>query len=95
MGLTNSLILSSLACKCAKKAKEGEFAGFALHYWGECYGKTAAQLEALTSKSHQEHRCVGDQTYTKCVIGSHAHCTGSDYAEGVYKFKEAAPESES
>ncbi len=82
---------SSLACECAKQAKAGGYAGFSLHYYGECYGKTNAEIQEIqTNGGHQQHLCVGDQTYDKCDTSAHDHCTGGSRAEGVYAFKTVA-----
>ncbi len=89
--LNRSEFLSSLACECAKQAKAGGYAGFALHYYGECYGRTNAEIQNIqTNGGHQQHLCVGDQKYDKCDTSAHDHCTGGNYAEGVYAFKAAA-----
>ena len=64
-----------------------------MHFWGECYGRTSAELEALVEKSHKRHKCVGNQKYTHCDVDEHEHCTGADYAEAVYKFKASSEES--
>ena len=74
-----------------KKTKESEkFVGFALHYYGECYGRTKAHVDELMGRTSQAHRCVGDQSYIKCEE-DHSECTGKDFAEYVYEFKVAAP----
>eukprot|EP00112_Aurelia_sp_Birch-Aquarium-sp1_P019789 Seg4965.1 transcript_id=Seg4965.1/GoldUCD/mRNA.D3Y31 product=Hemicentin-1 protein_id=Seg4965.1/GoldUCD/D3Y31 len=86
-----------LACKCDDEAraknkgrKESEkYAGFALHYWGECYGKTRAQLNALMAKG-ESHRCTGSQKYDGCRK-EHKECVGHEFAEVLYEFKAAAP----
>lgn len=83
----------SLACRCGAEAKKQGFAGFAMHYYGECYGRTSAEIEEVVSKEHIKDRCIGDQTYTDCVHGSHEHCTGGASAEAVYRFKSSAEES--
>ena len=89
--LNRSELHSSLACECAKQAKAGGYAGFALHYYGECYGKTNAEIKEIqTNGGHQQHLCVGDQKYDKCDTSAHDHCTGGNWAEGVYAFKAAA-----
>eukprot|EP00493_Phyllostaurus_siculus_P024290 UN24629 len=83
--------MNGLACECAKRAKAGGYAGFALHYYGECYGRTNAEIQNIqTNGEHQQHLCVGDQTYDICNITAHDHCTGGNYAEGIYAFKAAA-----
>ena len=79
--------VSRLACKCGNVAKKQGYAGFAMHYWGECYGRTANELNSVSN--HNEKKCVGDQTYVKCDKENHEHCTGRDYAEAVYKFQVA------
>ena len=84
-----------MACRCGAEAKKQGYAGFAMHYYGECYGRTESQVNDLVSKQHKEYKCVGDQTYTKCVRGTHDHCTGLDFAEAVYSFRATAEESES
>ena len=76
-----------LACQCDKRAKEANYAGFALMFYGECHGKTKEQLEELESQSHQQHLCVGDQKYTHCDKEKHEHCTGKEFAEAVFKFR--------
>lgn len=91
--------LSSFACSCnaavreknKNRSKEDQYIGFALHYYGECYGRTAAKLAKLEDQKHQEHLCIGDQSYTKCIHGHHKECVGVQFAEYVYKFKNAAP----
>ena len=90
-------MIFSLACKCddAARAKNKErkdseqYAGFALHYWGECYGKTRAQLNALMAKG-ESHRCTGSQKYDGCRK-EHNECVGHEFAEVIYEFKAAAP----
>ncbi|XP_065055525.1 SCO-spondin-like isoform X2 [Rhopilema esculentum] len=79
--------MHKLACQCGKRAKEANYAGFSLMFYGECHGKTKEQLEELESRSHQQNLCVGDQKYTHCDKGKHEHCTGKEFAEGVFKFK--------
>ena len=83
----------SLACKCSKLAKKEGFAGFALHFYGECYGRSAAKLEKLKSSTHQGRKCVGDQTYKVCDKTKHDYCTGMQHAEAVYEFKSSSEES--
>eukprot|EP00795_Rhopilema_esculentum_P015293 gene15293-6507_t len=85
--------MHKLACQCGKRAKEANYAGFSLMFYGECHGKTKEQLEELESRSHQQNLCVGDQKYTHCDKGKHEHCTGKEFAEGVFKFK--SPEEKS
>eukprot|EP00112_Aurelia_sp_Birch-Aquarium-sp1_P004443 Seg1505.2 transcript_id=Seg1505.2/GoldUCD/mRNA.D3Y31 product=Hemicentin-1 protein_id=Seg1505.2/GoldUCD/D3Y31 len=84
--------MQSLAKKCSTKAAEEGFAGFALHYWGECYGRTAKQLQNINAGNHKEKKCVGDQTYVKCDHKNHQHCTGRSSAEAIYKFKISSEE---
>ena len=77
-----------MACKCkenAKKANEGrsdKYIGFAIHNWGECFGKTQAEIDAVGLKE-QTHRCTGDQSYNGCNE-EHAGCVGHDYADYIY-----------
>ena len=95
--LRHGILIFSLACKCDdaaraknKERKESEqYAGFALHYWGECYGKTRAQLNALMAKG-ESHRCTGSQKYDGCRK-EHNECVGHEFAEVIYEFKAAAP----
>ncbi len=82
-----------MACKCRDEAKKRGFAGFAMFYIGECYGRTESQIQEALSRQHMEHGCFGDQTYTKCLKGNHEHCTGSYFAEAVYSFKASGEES--
>ena len=82
-----------MACKCSEAAKKAGFAGFAMHYYGECYGRTSSQLNELASKEHKMTKCVGDQTYTVCDKAKHDHCTGMDWAEAIYTFKSSSEES--
>ena len=70
----------------AKRSAANKYHGIALHYWGECYGRTKAQLDALEGKS-QTHKCTGSQDYNGCR-DEHEHCVGHEYAEYVYKFRE-------
>ncbi|XP_065053088.1 L-rhamnose-binding lectin CSL1-like [Rhopilema esculentum] len=80
-----------LACTCESKVKaanEGrtpaeQYVGFALHFWGECYGRTQAQIDSLATRSKSE-RCTGDQTYKKCY-DTNPECTGHAFSEFVYK----------
>eukprot|EP00795_Rhopilema_esculentum_P001079 gene1079-15413_t len=85
--------MRGLACKCSQKAKVDGYAGFAMHFWGECYGRTSAELAGLVAKSHSSHKCVGNQKYTHCDVAEHEHCTGVEYAEAVYKFKASSEEN--
>ena len=82
-----------MACKCSKAAKNAGYAGFAMHYYGECYGRSQSQLSGLGSKGHKAEKCVGDQTYTLCDKEKHGHCTGGNFAEAVYIFKASSDES--
>ncbi|XP_065063645.1 rhamnose-binding lectin-like isoform X2 [Rhopilema esculentum] len=83
----NLACLCSEAARAANKVRSEPYVGFALHYYGECYGRTQTQMEALIKKD-QTHRCVGNQTYTNCDA-THAECVGQEYAEYIYKFREA------
>eukprot|EP00795_Rhopilema_esculentum_P014502 gene14502-5562_t len=82
-----------LACTCESKVRAAnkeravpeQYVGFALHFWGECYGRTQAHMDSLVSKSKSE-RCTGDQTYTKC-FDKNPECTGHAFSEFVYKLK--------
>ena len=91
--LIKDFCLSRLACKCSKAAKNAGYAGFAMHFYGECYGRSESQLSSLSSKGHEESKCVGDQTYTICDKEKHDHCTGGDFAEAIYVFKTSADKS--
>eukprot|EP00795_Rhopilema_esculentum_P001012 gene1012-15336_t len=84
--------MKRLACKCARKAHEKGFSGFALHYWGECYGKTEEQLQILNEVEQQNDKCIGDQKYSSCNVSCHQHCVGKEFAEAVYAFKVSAEE---
>ena len=87
-----------MACVCAEKARlenrkrsgADKFHAFALHYWGECYGRTKSQLEELKKRS-ESHRCTGSQDYDGCRV-VHDHCVGHGYAEYVYQLREASAE---
>ena len=59
------------------------YVGFALHFFGECYGRTQSDLARFQRKA-QSKRCIGDQTYTTCK-DEHKECVGAAYAEYVYK----------
>ena len=63
-----------------------------MHFYGECYGRTQSEIDEALSSSHNEDKCVGDQTYTKCDKSKHDHCTGKDWAEGIYTFKSKTAE---
>ena len=76
-----------MACKCSKLAKDGGYAGFAMHFYGECYGRTQSKIDKALSGGHNEDKCVGDQTYTICDMHKHDHCTGKEFAEAIYAFK--------
>lgn len=83
-----------MACACSNAAKKANkkrspdnvYIGFALHYYGECYGRTQAKIGELTKKG-TSHRCIGDQTYTNCE-NKHTECVGRDHAEYIYKLRE-------
>ena len=81
-----------MACKCRKAAKERGYAGFALNFYGECYGRTQREMEEARSKKHIESKCVGDQAYTICDTSKHDHCTGKEDGEAIYAFKSDNPE---
>eukprot|EP00795_Rhopilema_esculentum_P014506 gene14506-5566_t len=78
-----------LACRCneevkkknEKRATTGKeaYVGFALHYWGECFGKTKSQTDALMDKD-KSHRCTGSQDYAGCA-DEHAECVGHANAD--------------
>jgi len=75
--------MHSLACRCEAKARERKYAGFAIHFWGECYGKTPAQLTALDKKT-RSNECTGDQAYKGCSAEA-KECAGHAYTDFVYK----------
>ena len=76
----------SLACRCETEArKRSKYAGFAIHFWGECYGKTQAQLDAVEG-STQSNECTGDQTYTGC-FEKDKECAGHAFTDFVYKLE--------
>ena len=85
--LTVLIVSISTAFKCSKAAKESGYAGFALHFYGECYGRTQSEIDEARSKTHIENKCVGDQTYTICDKSKHDHCTGIADAEAIYAIK--------
>ena len=64
------------------------FVGFALHNWGECFGKTQGEIDAV-GLTEQTHRCTGDQSYSGCKK-EHAKCVGHDYADYIYLLGTAA-----
>ncbi|XP_065053844.1 uncharacterized protein LOC135682753 [Rhopilema esculentum] len=79
-----------LACKCraaavlANTLAGGEkYTGFALHYYGECYGRTQEDLDKY-SLQEQSKRCTGDEEYNGCTE-EHKECLGHEYSEFVYK----------
>eukprot|EP00795_Rhopilema_esculentum_P014505 gene14505-5565_t len=90
-----------LACRCneevkkknEKRATTGKeaYVGFALHYWGECFGKTKSQTDALMGKD-KSHRCTGSQDYAGCA-DEHAECVGHANAEYVYMLPSKSEES--
>ena len=59
-----------------------KYVGFALHYYGECYGRTQADIDGFKNKD-TSNRCIGDQTYTVCKDENH-ECIGKEFAEYVY-----------
>ena len=86
----------SFACLCSEATKKANknrsgpdvYVGFALHYWGECYGKTQAQIDVLKSgDKKQTHKCTGDQSYTGCR-DEHTECVGHNFAEYVYELRQ-------
>ena len=66
-----------------KNADRGDkFVGFAIHYWGECYGKTQADIDAIGLKK-ESNRCTGSQEYNGCSK-NHTGCVGHHWADYVY-----------
>ena len=76
-----------------KRATTGKeaYVGFALHYWGECFGKTKSHTDALMGKD-KSHRCTGSQDYNGCA-DEHAECVGHANAEYVYMLPSKSEES--
>ena len=66
-----------------KLAGGKKYTGFALHYYGECYGRTQADLDKY-SLQEQSKRCTGDEEYNGCTE-EHKECLGHEYSEFVYK----------
>ena len=82
-----------MACKCNQKAREKnkndpskQFVGFAIHYWGECYGKNQAEIDAVGLRN-QTHRCTGNQSYAGCS-DEHVGCVGHGDADYIYLLSE-------
>ena len=88
------LFCSRISCKCAEAAKAQGFAGYAIHYGGQCYGRTKDQVTALMKKEHINQICYGEQIYVDCLKDEHSHCMGKENAEAVYQFIDSAEESE-
>ncbi|XP_065064802.1 uncharacterized protein LOC135691014 [Rhopilema esculentum] len=85
--------LSGISCKCAEAAKAQGFAGYAIHYGGQCYGRTKDQVTALMKKEHMNQICYGEQIYVDCLKDEHSHCMGKENAEAVYQFIDSAEEN--
>ena len=80
-----SYVVFSLVCKCEKAALKKGYAGFAIHFWGECYGKSMQQINALAGRK-QSSQCTGDRTFTGCHA-KNDECVGHAYTDFVYKIK--------
>ena len=57
-----------------------------MHHYGECDGKTEAQLRRLDSQRQQPEKCVGDAYYNACKK-EHGECVGREFAEAVYELE--------
>ena len=82
-------VVYSIACECKSKTisankgrQDNKFVGFAIHNWGECFGKTQTEIDAIGLKT-QTYRCTGSQDYNGCTA-NHAGCVGHDFADYVY-----------
>lgn len=81
----------SLACTCEEKIKDinkarsasEKYAGFAIQFWAECYGKTQKQLDALVGRN-QSKDCTGDNFYTGCH-DVNEECVGHAFTDFVYR----------
>lgn len=78
---------SRLSCKCAETARAKGFAGFSLRFYGECHGKTKADMDALGQQQSDGSLCVGDQTFTTCDLSKQDYCTGGDQSDAIYVLK--------
>ena len=80
-----------MACKCNQKAKESnnkrrlseKFVGFAIQFWGECYGKTQAEIDAVGLKK-PTNRCTGSQNYSAGCNDGHEGCVGHGDVDYIY-----------
>ena len=79
-----------LACKCGEEAKKQGYAGFSMHYNGQCFGKTKSQTDSLVKDEHQQGKCYGEQRYVDCLKEEHSYCLGKEEAEAVYQFTSVA-----
>lgn len=72
----------SMACRCAKKAREAGFRFFALQFWGECWSADTYQIEYKPASN-----CVGD-SFGKCDDAAETECVGAKKVNYLYKLKE-------
>jgi len=80
-----------LACECAKKAKEGDYAAFALGFYGECFGAKDQELYLNHIKDQPPSSgCIGHD-YNECNNDTAGECIGKAGAEYIYNFPSAAP----
>ena len=85
-----------MVCTCEAKVRElnkarsgaEKYAGFALQFWAECYGKTQSQIDALVLKKTSSE-CTGDQSYTGCQPAD-KECAGHAFTDFVYLLKPGA-----
>lgn len=83
--LTDLFLHSSLACRCAEKAKSLGYAYIAIRFWGECHGgKSEADLaELIKDPGKKSNMCVNPK-FTACQDSSEEECVGKAFADYIY-----------
>lgn len=82
--------LEKLACRCAKKAQEGNYVAIALSYYGECHGTKDVNGFTTISKAPGSTECI-NHIYEKCNEKVDTKCIGKENAAYIYSFPQQAP----
>ena len=84
-------ILFSIACKCAKEAKERGFKLFGLRFYGECFVRNDIdgfeRYLNIAPAFGKEHCVVA--TYQRCYESDRKECVSTGIGECIYKMKQS------
>lgn len=79
----------SLACRCAKKAREMGYSYISIRFWGECYaGKSFSEVESLLTDVNWKSSQCSNPHFQSCDDSTEHECAGKSQADYIYTVKE-------